>query len=235
MGNIHSYDGRIYIDRQLRNKADGSIATTLKHSVVVIPGTMNLGADSDKQLGFEYANWNNQPGVVSFFSRPLNWGVNQQDHNTWLGISQARMATPFVMGDTYGYALVRQTGSAIAPPEAQAGNPLTNAMGGMVQAMGPQAQAPQAPVYQAPQAYQAPAPAYWAPQAPQNYAPVYPTQAPAPQYQAPAINPVGVQNAMPLPTVINNAVPPVAGQPIYQAQGPVAGQPIYQAHSGQPF
>ena len=133
LGNAHSYQGRIYIDGATRNKADGTIATTLKHSVTVIPGTMNLGADADKQLNFEYGNWDRQPGQISFFSRPRNWSFGQSDHAQWLHISNARMASVFNGGDTYGYALVRQTGSRVAPPQFdQTSNPVAQAFAGVM-------------------------------------------------------------------------------------------------------
>ena len=130
LGNLHSFDGRIYIDGQTRNKQNGEIATTLKHSVTVIPGTMNLGQDSDKQLNFEYQNWDRAPGQMSFFSRPRNWGFQQTDERAWKEISAQRMAQAYQGGDTYGYAIVRNTASRVAPPAYDASNPTVNAIAG---------------------------------------------------------------------------------------------------------
>lgn len=128
LGNLHSYMGRVFIDGQPRQKADGSIALTQKHSITVIPGTMNLGADADKLLAFEYQNFQRNPQQFSFWSRPLNWQTGQQDHQTWLAMSNARMSTTFQGGDIFGYAIVGNTRQANAPQQAD-NNPLANAFG----------------------------------------------------------------------------------------------------------
>lgn len=119
LGNLHSYQGRVFIDGNTINKSDGSVATMLKHSITVIPGTMNLGADAEKQLEFEYQYYERNPQQFSFWSRPRDWQTQQSPgHGVWKQFSATRMATSYQGGDVFGYAIVRQTNQAVAPPMA---------------------------------------------------------------------------------------------------------------------
>ena len=100
-----SYKGRVYIDRQPRNKADGSEAKTDKIGFKVMSGHFDLGDDGEKWLDFEYANWKAQPGQVNFFSRPAGWrgakpymtpemaAQANADKAQWEGLSEARQAS----------------------------------------------------------------------------------------------------------------------------------------------
>jgi len=75
---------------------------------VVNPGTLILGADSDKTLMEEYMAYN---GEINFHSRPKDWNViGHPDNDAWRIISQWRMNSNYAGGNTYGYAEVRTPG-----------------------------------------------------------------------------------------------------------------------------
>jgi len=117
MGNVHSYMGRVFFKGQPMNFPDGTPIEIQKNSITIIPGSLLLGADSEKQEDFEIANWNRQPGIFSFFARPAGWATRgTQDNQTWQAISAQRMATVYNGGDHYGYALIRRNQAKAAPP-----------------------------------------------------------------------------------------------------------------------
>lgn len=109
MANLHSFDKRLFVDGLLQLDHNGNARTTKAHQLMVSPGTLNLGAEGYKHLETEYMNWDNNPGVISFWARPRMTTPEYSIDNTelWNKIQSARMGSIWNGEPTYGYAIVR--------------------------------------------------------------------------------------------------------------------------------
>ena len=228
LGNLHSFDGRVFVDGNTINNKMGEIAKTLKHSVTVIPGTLILGADGDKQLALEYAMYQRDPNTFSFWSRPLGWAPNHPEHQRWLDLSRVRAASVYQGGDIFGYAIVGNTAQSITPPMAAPDFAAQGIAQGMAYNNGGTMLENAGTQYN--QGYQAPAQQYSQPV--QNQAPMMNQ---APPTNMPNITPQGVQSSGQLPNLpgqVNQAINQPQQMPGQVPQSNMPNMPYQQFNTG---
>jgi len=223
---IRSYLGQVYNNQgQPVNNPDGSPIKVRKIAFHIVPGSMILGADSDKQLTAEINAWLQMGGIqgfggqIRFDARPQFWNTSGQhpDKDLWKQILAGRMAAVYhPQMTTFGYARV--------VPARQASNMGYN--GGLsIPSISPEGVA---------YANQFPAMGGGYPQAP---TPQYPQFQPAPANQYPQVPVQNFQAPTGYPTAMAGySMPPTAGYAaptgVYpgSAGGPTAGAPLSRAH-----
>jgi hypothetical protein len=105
---IVHWDSRIFVDGKVVLNSAGQPHLEPKVGFRMKSGTLQLVRDSNKQVAMEIQNWQKQPGVISFFSRPPQWNVmGTPDEQIWRQqILPFRTAAVYQGGPEYGYARV---------------------------------------------------------------------------------------------------------------------------------
>lgn len=115
---INQYQARVYIDNKVALNAAGQphLESKIGYRMLGMPDFVNDGA---KQVALEIQNWNANPGIIGFNSRPPGWNTaGSKDHLEWTTvIVPARKATCFDGNPTYGYArVIVPTGAILDVP-----------------------------------------------------------------------------------------------------------------------
>lgn len=88
---------------------NGQPLTYERHSLILVPGTLKLGRDSQNQIDREIQEHATNGGQVTFFSRPAQWNVpGSADEAAWKNIClpARKQAVCRIDSKTFGYALV---------------------------------------------------------------------------------------------------------------------------------